>query len=191
MTPYSVKKPVKARSKRKPVIMAIAVLLLCIGVFAILEKTDQINFFKTQPNESHTSTNGIDYSPPTEQDAKAVEDKKDAIVKQQESQKPASVTPTNPSTTKKNVKPIIVNASATAVRSYIPAVVENGGTCTATITKAGQPTIARTAQAAPDAQNTTCIVQYDGTGVAANSGWKVTVTYTSTSSEGTSDAFDI
>jgi hypothetical protein len=187
MAPYLSKRAgIKSPRAKKLIVILIAVLML-IGIpIFVLERTNTINLIQDGTNVP-SEEDGINYGPPTEEDKKSTEDHKDDIVKNQDSQGQSGNN--GSSTTKKAVKPVIGSVSSTDVRTIIPEVIENGGTCTATFTRAGQATVTKSATAVANAQNTICNVSFSGTPVGT--GWKVTVLYQSSTSEGTSDAADI
>lgn len=189
MASFNIKHRSKSPFKRRYVIIPVVTLLTLGLLFAVLEKTGTINFIKNPDEQKPATSDGINYNPPTEEDAKAVDNTKEDIVKDQESQPSSPTTPSTTPSSKKSVKPVIASVSATDIRAYVPDIIENNGTCTATFTMTGQASVIRTGTAIANAQNTICTVNYAGT--AVGTGWSVALTYQSTTSEGTSDVSKI
>lgn len=181
----------QGQSKKRTILFVVlAVFAFAILAVTALELTNKINLFGKKTNEQPTVQPGeVNYDPPTEQEQEAANEQKEAITKEQE--QPSNPAPTqtspNPQTgTKKAVKPVIIRTGGGEVAGFIPGIVENGGTCTATFTS-GSNTVTRTSQGFANASTTNCTpISYAGSGVQA--GWSVTLTYSSNTSEGTSDA---
>lgn len=180
----------KTSGKKKYLLLGLIILLIAGGVVGALEKTNKINLFGSEKSAEKT-TNGpdnINFNPPTKEEQKAADDQKEKIAKNQDSQPSSSTQNPSSGTSKHSVKPIIVSAGAGDVRGSIFGVTENGGTCTATFTN-GTQTVTGTSAAFADAQNTVCPpISYTS---PVGSGWKVTLSYQSTVSEGVSDATTI
>ncbi len=188
MKKYSKNASKSSKSPKRFWFIGAAIVLLIVAVFA-LEKTGRINLITDKkPVAKPPSAGSVNLSPPTKEEKQAANDQKEAAVKQQSSQNATpSTTPSQPSTAVKHaVKPIIVSAAAGDVRSFVPNITENGGTCTARFVNGAQ-SVSKSGSAFADAQNTVCTpITYSDT--TAGPGWSVTITYQSTVSEGTSDA---
>lgn len=96
---------------------------------------------------------------------------------------------TTPATTGSNVTPVItyfgVTGSQVEVDAFIPAIIENGGTCTLTVTN-GSTVVARaTKPAHSNAQSTNC-ENFLINSAGSSSSWRAVVSYTSSSHNGTS-----
>lgn len=173
--------------KRTILFVALAVFVVAVLAVGVLEQTGKINLFGAKKTEQPVIAPGeVNYNPPTEEEQQAADEQKEAITKEQE-QPSNPTTPTNPQTgTKKAVKPVVTRSGGGEVAGFIPGIVENGGTCTATFTS-GSNTVTKTSQGFANASTTNCTpISYAGSGVTA--GWSVTLTYSSNTSEGTSDA---
>lgn len=188
MTPYSINHRPKSRFQRRYILIPVVIVLGIVVLIAILEKTNTINLFREPATPANPGrSTGINYDPPTKDDAAAVDEHKENLPKSDGNPNPSPTPPGSSPSTKKAVKPVIVTYSTSAVRGYVPGIIENGGNCIATLAAPGQTAaVTRTGTAAADAQNTVCVVDYTGTG--ATTGWKITLTYQSATSEGTSDA---
>lgn len=176
--------------KRTILFVVLSVFAAAVVAVALLETTNKINLFGNKNTEQPVIAPGeVNYNPPTEEEKQAADDQKEANVKNQD-QPSNPTTPTNPQTgDKKAVKPIIIRSGGGEVAGFIPGIFENGGTCTATFTS-GSNTVVKTSQGFANASNTNCTpISYSGSGVAA--GWSVTLSYSSNTSEGTSDASTI
>ena len=167
----------------------LAVLTLAILAVTALELTNRINLFgKDSVEQPVVQPGDVNYNPPTEQEQEAANEQKEAITKEQgQPSNPVPQPSPNPQTgSKKAVKPYISRTGGGEVAGFIPGIVENGGTCTATFTN-GSNTVTKTSQGFANASTTNCTpISYTGSGVQA--GWSVTLTYSSNTSEGTSDA---
>ncbi len=189
MASYSINKQQKNLKRRKVLIIIALVLLLVVLALGVLEMTGKINLF----GKDETPTipqGGVNLNPPTEQEKKAGDEQKQAAVKQQE--QPSNPTAPAQSTqpgSKKAVKPVIIRSGGGEVSGFVPGIVENGGTCTATFTS-GASKVTKTSAGFANVSNTTCSpISYAGSGVQA--GWSVTLTYSSSASEGVSDASQV
>lgn len=125
----------------------------------------------------------VNFSPPTDDDKKAVEDNKSDIVANNANTSPAA-------SSLKPVIPVISDAtqydSRVEVRSYVPGVFENGGTCTVTVSK-GDQTLTKPVNGSKDATTTSCeVVLIRRSEFAIAGTWDVTVTYLSGTAKGTS-----
>lgn len=152
---------------------AVALALLGVGgVFAY-------NQLRSGDNPQDPATqDGINYSPAT--DAEKQDSDRIKEIDEQRDDKPQTNT----------VNPVIVDASqygqSIEVRSYVPNIVEDNGTCTTTFTK-GQLTITKQTNASRDATTTRCGNLVVDRGEFQQSGqWTVTVSYASENYSGSS-----
>lgn len=164
-------------------------------VFVVLERTHTINLISPtrKDNSSAQTGNGVNFDPPTKEEQQAGNEQKEEIVEEKEQQE--ATPPPSPSS-KKSVKPAIVSASIidgqVDVRGFVPGVFEEGGTCTARFTKPGSTPISKTTTGFEDFNKTTCqpftfpVAQLSG-----NGDWSITLSYSSGTAEGTSDASTI
>lgn len=187
---YPSSKNPRSSKKRTILFVVLGVFVLAILAVGALELTNKINLFgKENTQQPEIQPGEVNYDPPTEQEQEAANEQKETITKDQE-QPSNPTTPSNPSNpqtgSKKAIKPVIIRTGGGEVAGFIPGIVENGGTCTATFTS-GPTTVVKTSQGFANASTTNCTpISYAGSGVAA--GWNVTLSYSSNTSEGTSDA---
>lgn len=161
----------KNRSK-KYIIFALVLLLilaLVIGYFVFNDTENNVG------SEQETSkVNQVDYSPPTDDEKNAVEDQKDSIIENQQTQ---------PSSTSE-ARIVIVDASQynqdIEVRAFVENIIKDG-TCEIKFTS-GNNSIIKTVPAYGDASTTPCITLTLPRSEFPNSGnWSVKVTYNSNS----------
>jgi len=174
------KKPVK-RSKN-PFIAALVSVFLAAAIFADLwahhnTPVQQVSTPQST-STSTTPTNTTNLNPPTAEDKQAVDEHKETI-----SNPPAS-------TSTKTVTPIIVDANEydgqVEIRSFVPGIFENGGTCTATL-KMGSLTVTKSASANADATTTNCTKFVIPASEFSSKGtWSATISYNSANYQGTS-----
>lgn len=148
----------------------------------------------------HMSSDGINYSPATKQDKAYSDSRKQASV--QSSANSSTTTQDNSSisqsqasqASKTKVYPIITthyqsNGNLT-VNGFVQGVVENGGTCTLTLTKQGVA-VQQTHPGAVNASTTTCggiVVPLDK---LSSGDWQAVLSYSSTKYQGTSSSTSI
>ncbi len=181
----------KNTKKRTALWVILTVVLLAILGLGVLELTHKVNFFGPEKVERPSVPDGtVNLEPPTEQEKELVEEQKETIVKEQDQpSNPAPAVPSPQTGTKKAVKPVITRSGGGEVSGFVPGIVENGGTCTATFTS-GATKVVKTSIAFANVSNTTCApISYAGSGVQA--GWNVVLSYSSITSEGASDASQV
>lgn len=131
-------------------------------------------YYKTHFNQSHISSNGINYGPPTEQEKKAAQQKKDEIAAQHE-QPPAQPTPAS------SIVPVLTqwgeyNGNIEVV-GYVPGIVEDGGTCTYTFSQ-GSSTFNKETKGVDNVSTTSCpTVSVPTSQFSPKGTWSVTLTY--------------
>lgn len=142
-----------------------------------------------QDDKQNGSNPEAGYTGPSEDQEKTeAEANKTNADKRAELEKEDSQTKT---TTKKSVSVVITNAQVNSINSYVSGVFEDGGTCTATITK-GSSQILKTSEGFKDATHTTCAPIFLKRSDFSSSGtWSVKVSYSSVTSEGQSQAVNI
>lgn len=181
---------VKRRKKifrlRKPIVLGIALLLIGGGVFAYTQfKKDDSNKQADNPTTTQEEPISVVANPPTEQDKKSLEDFKNQLGDQQTSEK----APTQSSSSAKQVTVAIVNASrannTVTVSGYVTGVVEDGGTCTLTITKGSDK---RTATASGFANSSTTNCPPIEIPNISTAGWNAILSYQSSKASGSSGA---
>jgi cytoskeletal protein RodZ len=177
------KRPLFSRLTKRPLLTLGIVLALLLGgglAYAQLKSNQPSN----QPASNASDRQSGDYinlTPPTEQD------KNDAA---QNKKNLANDTPSPPSTVpdgKKEVTPVITNASTSEVRAYVPGIFEDGGTCKATATK-GSQTVTKSSAGFADVNKTSCVpIKWS----LAGSGWSVILSYSSSTAQGKSEAYSV
>ncbi len=123
-------------------------------------------------------TEKLDLSPATEDDQKQADERKEQLADQEEQNQ---TPPTN-----QKVTPVIISASATSVRGFVPGIYESGGTCTATFTKDGK-TVTKQSAATKGATTTDCTpISLTKADFPATGEWTVVLSYKSSTAEGSS-----
>ncbi len=169
-------------SRPRKIIGALA-LMLTIGISAVLV----LGYRSSNNNQPATASstgggyNTVNYDPPTREDAEYNNRIKENL--------PSNNT-VQSSSTQKSVTPVIVDANQygdkVEVRSYVPGITENGGTCVITFIK-GDITLSKDTPGVANAQSTTCTsVNLDRSFFPSSGTWSVTVNYQSTGGKGIS-----
>lgn len=146
-------------TKNKKLLIIVATLLLISGVLFILEKTKVINLYERTPETTNSTTNEpkIDLSPPTEEESKAGDEKKQQIINQEQYNKTYNSNGNSEDKTEAEV--VIVDATQydteIEVRAFASNVLQNG-TCTFVFTN-GSNTITKSMPASADASTTPCM----------------------------------
>lgn len=130
------------------------------------------------------------FSGPTSQEKAAADAHKDELVKQMDQEKQDQATSGQNQSSQKNVTPVITTATqnGTEIRisGYISGILEEGGTCTATLVQ-GTQKIVKTAKAFANVSTTQCSpILIDRTEFAAAGDWQVTLAYNSAAAKGAS-----
>ena len=177
-----VKKPKRSllsQLTRRPLLTAALVLALLIGGGLIYNQLRDSRY-ANEPSDSDTqSSDYVNLNPPTEQEKRDAEENKNNLA---ETPNPPPMT----SDGKKQVTPQIISADRSEVRAYVPGVFEDGGTCTATATKAGEAPKTATSKGFKNVSYTQCEpINWS----LPSGGWSVIVSYSSTAAKGTSGAF--
>ena len=160
---------------RNRVLVLIAVLLLLAGgVWAIRAHNQPAKSGDKTP-EGGTSVN---LNPPTEEEKQQTEAHKGQI--SQPSQ-PAAASNSG----KKQVTPIITNASQEQINAYVPGVFEEGGSCAATLTK-GNKTVTKTSTGFQNVSYTSCAPINISGQLTERGTWSLVLSYNSTTAEGKS-----
>lgn len=165
-------------------ILAGLVLLVVAGVGLALTR---------RGNDSPGSTDDavaeeayVNLEPPTEEEKQQAENRKDEIVAQNENQSSPSTSPDG----KKQVTPVITGSDENFVRAYIPGVVEEGGTCTSSLSKSGSQTVTASSEGVANVSQTVCAIDISNKSLTAGQ-WSVVVSYSSSASEGKSAAYSM
>ena len=120
----------------------------------------------------------VNLNPPTEEEKQQAEDHKKDL-----SNPPTSKPPTTPSG-KTQVTPVITSATQNEVRAFVQGVIEDGGTCSAILTK-GPSSITKTSSGIANVSYTTC-QPIDISGSLTKGTWTLKVSYSSAKAEGSS-----
>lgn len=130
-----------------------------------------------QPN-GNSGESTVNLNPPTEEELSETEEFKENLSNQPKSTDNGST---------KNVTPVITYADDKEVNAYISGIFEEGGICTANLSK-GSEKITKTSKGFQNVSYTSCIpILLDGS--LSSGEWSVTVSYKSSNSEGISEVF--
>lgn len=169
-------------------IKAMLVALLVLSIVAI----GAIMFKKsttTQQQSGGNTTNGqsnslqddtINFGPPTKQEQEETQNHKEKIANNPTSENIDG---------KKQVTPMIAYIDTESIGAYVPGIFEDGGVCTATLSK-GASTISRSSAGFANASYTQC-EPINITGIHIDNSWSVVVRYESTSAQGASEQVSI
>lgn len=177
------KKAVFSR-KNSLILLALVLFLAIVGI--VYYKSAQRGNETVIKNTNLPGEEKIDLSPPTEEDRQQVDQHKEEVAKQQERENQP------PQSGIRQVKPLISNAgyygSQIEVRSFIPEVYEAGGACTVTLAK-GSDKVIRESFSVKGATTTDCPPAFIPRSDLPNAAgiWTVTVTYSSSTSQGVSE----
>lgn len=155
------------------------VLIIAGGSFALV---------RHRQNREASADSNINYGPVTEEEKKETEAHKQQLDQDTKNASEPSPPPTEDG--KRTVYPMIVTAeqydNTVEVTSYISGIIEDGGTCTITLTK-GTDKITKTVTGVRDAKVTRCpIVTVPLAEFPSKGNWTAVVTYSSTAATGAS-----
>lgn len=155
-------------------------LVLVLGIVAILIIAGVALNLRSGNNQTVTkpSADGlpVNLSPPTKQEKAETEAHKENLTQ------PSQPAPSE--NKKKQVTPIITNASKREINAYVPGVFEEGGICTATLTK-GDKTVTKTSKGFGNVSYTSCEPINIENLLDAGT-WSAIVSYSSNAAEGKS-----
>lgn len=177
---------VKSRSNKKP--LYVAILIVLVLLMSGLAYSYKNNLFFFQEDSSTTADGEINLNPPTPEDKREAERNKQRIIEEEE-KKDTAAGPTNDA--KQEVTPIIgfiqqADSQDIEANGYITSVIEDDGTCTLTLERQGQK-VTKSKQALPDAQGTVCgLLTVERSRLSAGE-WSATITYSSAKYQGTSN----
>lgn len=192
--------PTTTKSRKNiMIIIAIMIILLIGGFFAYGFATKSFWPFVSTANNDTTSgsssdINSVNYNPPSKEDKVESQDAKERNDKDTSTQDKESTNPPNP-TGKKTVEVGVSFADIyegnVEIRAFTPSVIEGNGTCTAKLSQ-GSQTIIRPSKVFVDSSSSQCEPIYVPIGDFPSKGvWKLTVTYDSPTSTGTSETLEI
>lgn len=161
--------------------------VICIGVGAYFLFGTNNKKSSLAPTATPTSTQTVNLDPPTEAEKTQTDQHKDDLTQSTTPTTPS--TPTN-STSKKKVQPFITYVDTNTINSYVSGVLEDGGTCTATLTQ-GTTTIVASSSGFKNVSYTQC-APIDLSKESVGSGtWSVVLKYSSATAEGTSSTVSL
>jgi cytoskeletal protein RodZ len=165
----------------KSLVIVVLVLVLGVGAYALLHNKQNGSSSSSNKSGNSSPNSNINYGPPTDAEKQETQSHKDELSQNN----PPSPPPT--SSGKKAVTPVITSATHSQINAYVPGIFEDGGTCTATLTK-GSNKITKSSQGFANVSYTSC-VPID---VSASGGtWTITVVYNSKTAEGSSQATQV
>lgn len=182
------------------VVAAIAVLLAGGLAYAYTQGTWPFQSDNTTANTDTASkdsedVNSIDYSPPTSEEQSSSQDAKRRFKEEQErkAQEDSRKTPSGKKIANVSITSAGVFNDKLEIRAYISNVIEDGGTCTATVTSSTAKSEVVTAQskAFADASSSVCPPIYIPANKLQAGKWSVQVKYTSSNYEGVSSSTEI
>lgn len=179
----------KHRFARKSFVLFFCGLVAIIGLAVLADAKNVIDLPLFPDNKPSATTPGtINYDPPTKEEVSETQNFKDNL----SSDKPASQAQSTPTQAngKKSVKPVISSwgfeSPNLQASGFIPGIIESGGTCTLTANKNGTD-VTSSITGTENAQNVSCgLIKINRDKLTAGI-WKITLTYSSTVYEGTSD----
>ena len=180
------KRKTKSLKKRGLIISLLLILLVISGVVWNIKYKNSSTKQTTTPHNTNSSGNkpSINYNPPTQADIQQTDELKNSVTNP-----PKVVTTTDNS--KKKVTPMISNADSKHVSAYVLGVFEEGGTCTATVTQ-GSLIFSRTSKGFENSSYTQCTpIDISTGGIIETQKWSLTVSYNSSTAEGTSSVATI
>lgn len=179
-------KKIKNRSKYKIValVAVLSLLLIWAGYTFLVSNKDVPGEQQAVEGQASVNEDGIDYSPPNKEDLEKNNQHKEELAKDEG--KPGENTDD-----KKSVKPQITYAEVygenVEVRSYVPNVLENNGTCKLILTKGGEK-LEKTKEAVPNVSEMSCGLIKMSKSKLSTGNWKAVIEYTSSKAYGKSDS---
>lgn len=143
-------------------------------------------------DENSVTDNGISYSAPTEEELIETEQHKDSLSNEDEPQESSNQSGDD----KKSVTPIISywgqasDSLDLEINGYIPVITEKNGSCKATLTKDSE-TVSQSKSALDDAQSTSCGLIVVNRNKLSPGEWRLTLSYSSDNSEGSSEVLTV
>ena len=172
--------------QKKFLYISIPLLIIAAGFgFYIYSKSNDSS--SDVPENTGQSSDGINYSPPTQADAEENDRHKAELGSEDNSDNQTTAG-------KKQVKPEIATVDQTSskieVSARVPGVIEDGGTCTFTFTRAGS-NVSKKSTGVSNVSETSCgFVSIDKTTLSKGT-WSLSVKYGSNKASGTSSSEQI
>jgi|ERR1700741_1544107 len=169
----------KLHSKKLYLLLTLLAIALILGGY-LLVNAKRDHSPSTNPISSASKSGDINYNPPTNSEISDTEKHKEDLANN-------PTPPTgNTSDGKKTVTPIISYADKSTINAYVTGIFEEGGVCTATLTK-GTRVITKTSTGFQNASYTQC-APIDLSGGSVDSGdWSIVVSYSSKTASGKSE----
>lgn len=173
----------KLLGKKFIIIAALVVTVLAVGFY--VGQDDFRKGSSASERDISSQVNKVDYGPPTEEEASAGDKQKRENIQRNQLEE---------NTSKPNsAQVVLVDASqygdTIEIRSYVANVFEDGGTCTAIVTKNGEPQITKSSTGFRDAKTTQCgTITIPRTALSSSGSWQVIVKYESSSASGQSSS---
>lgn len=160
---------VRKKKKDTKKVLIIAAAVVAVLVIAGLG----VNRYNSS-HKADTSNGDVNYGPPTDAEKQETEEHKKDLEEQSN----------NPNPT--NTRTVVITSLTTSeARGYVTGVVEDGGTCTLTLTKNGVK-VTGTSTAMGDVNKTTCgPITVDSSKLSSGE-WDATLSYSSSSGSGVS-----
>ena len=172
----------------KYIVIIIILAVLAGGIYYFIHSNQKGNLTESDANnDSSSQASKVNYDPPTEQDKQEAEDNKQKIVDKSEQT-------TTPAGT--NVTPVITYAGLydgqIEVGGYIPNIFEEGGICSATLTREGSSSVNKSVNAVRGANSVDCPqITISSSDIPTKGAWSVTLSYKSNGYTGVSSARSI
>jgi hypothetical protein len=162
--------------RRKVIVSLIILIVLAIGAgLWVYGNRDQTKVGKT------SSGGYVNLGPATKAERKEAENHKKNLGEDSDSDNKQTTT----SSGKRQVTPVITSIDKSSVRGFIQGIIEDGGTCTVTLTQ-GSKTVTKTSTGVADASYTTCsTIELEG--AITPGSWKAVLSYSSGAAEGKSN----
>lgn len=175
------------KTKKKIIVAITFIILLAMGgtlLYSLNRNSTSTSENTTSSNDATNPEGSINYDPPTPSELQETSENKEKILTQIE----------QPEQSQSTVTPTIVDAglydNTVEVRSFIPGIIENGGTCTYEFTK-DSLLVEKKTKAIADATTTRCEnLTFDKEELRPGT-WSVLVTYTSLQTTGSSTPREI
>ncbi len=179
-------KNVNKASKKRLILLTLVGLTLVASLLFVLERKDLINLpFSSGDKPRSITKDGVNYDPPTKQEKTETEQHKDNLGDPQTTTPPPATTANG----KKKVNLVMTSWVASPnveVRGYVPSIIEEGGTCTLTLTQDTQQ-VTESKVAAADASSVTCgLITVARARLSSAGTWTAVLSYSSNTYEGVS-----
>lgn len=162
--------------RKKVLLVLILVLLVIAGITTYaLTKDDSpmANDTTASTSKQKSDSSYVNLDPPSEEERNATRDER-------------TTASSSGNASKKSVTPVITSADKNEARAFIPGIIEDGGTCTATYTHEADK-ITATSKGVADVSHTTCPPMTLPGPINIQGEWTVVVSYNSSTASGKSE----